>query len=82
MPTQGRSLQQEDNGMVKKWKWRKSLYDGLGWKYKTWCKNPGDSPQKGEGWRRKENVSKEATTKMKNIDKWRTNNKMKIKNEE
>ena len=36
-----------------KWKCCESLCDGLGWKYKMGCKNPSDSPRKGEGWRRK-----------------------------
>ena len=76
MPTEGGSLRQEDN------EWSKnesdanhSAMDELGWKYKMECKNPDDSPQKGEEWRRKENVNEEATAKMKNIDKWRTTTK-------
>ena len=35
---------------LNKWKCRESLCNGLGWKYKMGCKNPGNSPRKGEGW--------------------------------
>ena len=48
---------------LNKWKCRKSLCDGLSWKYKMGCKNPGDSPPKGEGWHRK--AMRRTTTKWK-----------------
>ena len=58
--------------MVEKWKYRESVCDGLGWKYKMGLK-PGDSPWKGEGWCQKENVNEEHR-QMKNNN----NKKMKI----
>ena len=33
------------------------------------CKNPGDSPRKGEGWRRKENVNEQQQQNEEKIDK-------------
>ena len=50
---------------LNKWKCRKSLCDGLSWKYKMGCKNPGDSPRKGEGWCRK--AMRRTTTKWKTL---------------
>ena len=46
---------------LNKRKCRESLCNGLGWKYKMGCKNPGNSPYKGEGWCRK--AMRRTTTK-------------------
>ena len=65
---------------LNKWKCRESLCDGLDWKYKMGCKNPGDSPRKGEGWRRK--AMRRTTTKWRTSAKWRSKMRIQQQNEE
>ena len=69
-----------------KWKCRKLLCDVLGWKYKMGCKNPSNSPQKGERWCRKANeMWMKKINKMKiqqqNEMKWRSKMKWRSRNE-